>query len=86
MNDLPRHFKVVRTDRELQMPTVDARLREAGAQLVLLADGHGSDPGFGELMVVEVGGATINVHSVASTKPGTRDTVITPSRNPSIRT
>lgn len=39
MDDLPRSFKVVRTDRELEMPQVDARLREAGAQLVLLPDG-----------------------------------------------
>ena len=39
MNDLPRNFKVVRTDRELEMPQLDARLREAGAQLVLLPDG-----------------------------------------------
>ncbi len=39
MNDLPRNFKVVRTDRELQMPQVDARLRDAGAQLLLLPDG-----------------------------------------------
>ena len=36
MTELPRTFKVVRTDRELEMPQVDARLREAGAQLVLL--------------------------------------------------
>ena len=39
MTDLPHAFKVVRTDRELEMPRVDARLREAGAQLVLLPDG-----------------------------------------------
>lgn len=39
MTDLPRSFKVVRTDRELEMLQVDARLREAGAQLVLLPDG-----------------------------------------------
>jgi D-3-phosphoglycerate dehydrogenase len=39
LNDLPRSFKVVRTDRELEMPQVDARLREVGAQLVLLSDG-----------------------------------------------
>lgn len=39
MNPLPARFKVVRTDRELQMPQVDAALRAAGAELVLLADG-----------------------------------------------
>ncbi len=43
MDDLPRPFKVVRTDRELQMPRVDAALREAGAQLVLLPDGTPED-------------------------------------------
>jgi len=43
LNDLPRPFKVVRTDRELQMPQVDRVLREAGAQLVLLADGTPED-------------------------------------------
>lgn len=31
----------------------------------LVADGYGKEPGLGELMVVEVGGATTNVHSVA---------------------
>jgi len=39
VTDLPRNFKVVRTDRELEMPQVDARLRQAGGQLVLLPDG-----------------------------------------------
>jgi hypothetical protein len=39
VNDPPRHFKVVRTGRELEMQRVDARLREAGAQLVLRPDG-----------------------------------------------
>ncbi len=40
---LPTRFKVVRTDRELEMPRVDARLREMGAELVLLADGTTED-------------------------------------------
>ena len=31
-------LKIVRTDRELEMPRTDARLREMGAQLVLLPD------------------------------------------------
>ena len=39
MNDVARPFKVVRTDRELEMQRVDAALRDAGAQLVLLPDG-----------------------------------------------
>ena len=36
-------WKVVRTDAELEMPRTDARLREAGARLVLLPDSAGSD-------------------------------------------
>jgi D-3-phosphoglycerate dehydrogenase len=43
VNDPPRHFKVVRTGRELEMQRVDARLREAGAQLVLWPDGSAED-------------------------------------------
>ncbi len=40
---MPQRFKVVRTDRELEMPRVDARLREMGADLVLLPDGTPED-------------------------------------------
>ncbi len=32
-------MKIVRTDKELQTPVIDARLREAGHELVLLPDG-----------------------------------------------
>ena len=39
MPELPRHFKVVRTDRELEMQRVDRVLQEAGGQLVVLPDG-----------------------------------------------
>jgi D-3-phosphoglycerate dehydrogenase len=39
MNELPRRFKVVRTDRELEMPRVDAQLRAWGGDLVVLPDG-----------------------------------------------
>ena len=35
----PARFKVVRTDRELEMARVDAALRAAGAEVVLLPDG-----------------------------------------------
>ena len=47
---------------DILMPTPMATLKAAQ----LLADGTGSETGYGELMVIEVGGATINVHSVAS--------------------
>jgi D-3-phosphoglycerate dehydrogenase / 2-oxoglutarate reductase len=36
-------WKVVRTDAELEMPRTDARLRELGAQLVLLPESAGDD-------------------------------------------
>jgi D-3-phosphoglycerate dehydrogenase len=39
VTDLPASFKVVRTDRELEMRRVDARLRAAGGRLVVLPDG-----------------------------------------------
>ena len=35
--------KIVRTDAELELPLVDARLRAAGHELVLLCDGAGED-------------------------------------------
>ena len=38
MTGLPDRFKVVRTDRELEMRQLDVRLRELGAELVLLPD------------------------------------------------
>lgn len=53
------------------MPTPAAVLD--GARL--LADGHGDRPGLGPLLVVDVGGATTDVHSVASGEPS-RDGVV----------
>jgi len=47
---------------DILMPTPMATLKAA----CLLADGSDAEPGLGELMVVEVGGATTNVHSVAT--------------------
>jgi D-3-phosphoglycerate dehydrogenase len=43
MNDLPASFKVVRTDRELEMLRVDAQLLAAGGRLVVLSDGTPED-------------------------------------------
>lgn len=51
------------------MPTPSAVLSAAE----LLALGDGSEPGLGELMIVDVGGATTDVHSIAKgdpSKPG----------------
>jgi len=53
----------------IMMPTPSAVLSAAE----LLAQGHSSEPGLGELMIVDVGGATTDVHSIAKgdpSKPG----------------
>ncbi|KGK91531.1 MutL protein [Desulfosporosinus sp. HMP52] len=49
----------------IMMPTPSAVLSAAE----LLAQGEGSEPGLGELMIVDVGGATTDVHSVAKGDP-----------------
>ena len=36
-------MKIVRTDRELQTPVIDANLKKAGHELVLLPDGISED-------------------------------------------
>jgi uncharacterized protein (TIGR01319 family) len=46
---------------DILMPTPLATLKAAQ----LLADGYREEPGIGELLVVEIGGATTNIHSVA---------------------
>jgi uncharacterized protein (TIGR01319 family) len=51
---------------EIVMPTPMATLKAA----CLLADGCEGEDGIGELMVVEVGGATTNIHSVAKGDSG----------------
>jgi D-3-phosphoglycerate dehydrogenase len=43
LSEVARDFKVVRTDRELEMRRVDAALREAGGRLVVLPDGTPED-------------------------------------------
>ncbi|MFP4015876.1 MAG: methylaspartate mutase accessory protein GlmL [Halanaerobiales bacterium] len=49
----------------LIMPTPSAVLQAAH----VLAEGHGIETGLGELIVVDVGGATTDVHSIASGQP-----------------
>ncbi len=49
----------------IAMPTPAAALESAR----LLADGDGTHPGLGELMVIDIGGATTDVHTVASGLP-----------------
>ena len=48
------------------MPTPAAALRAA----TLLAEGSGGQPGWGELLLIDIGGATTDVHSLARGAPG----------------
>lgn len=50
---------------EVVMPTPTAVLNAAR----LLSEGAGKEPGLGEMMVVDVGGATTDVHSIAAGHP-----------------
>jgi uncharacterized protein (TIGR01319 family) len=58
-------------DRDI-IPTPSASLLAAE----LLADGTETESGLGGLMVVEVGGATTNIHSVEDIKPASQQTVM----------
>ena len=57
--------RVRSTIKNVVMPTPSAVLEAARA----LADGTYREPGIGELMIVDVGGATTDVHSVAAGVP-----------------
>lgn len=57
---------------DIVMPTPKATLQAAE----LLANGADDVPGFGSVMIVEVGGATINIHSVAHGEPTDPQTVV----------
>ncbi len=59
-------------DGGILMPTPAAVL--AGARL--LADGASGEEGIGELMVIDVGGATTDVHSVAAGRPTRTRTIV----------
>jgi len=54
------------------IPTPKASLQAAA----LLADGTENEPGIGSLVVIEIGGATTNIHSVADISPVTPQTPI----------
>jgi uncharacterized protein (TIGR01319 family) len=54
------------------IPTPKASLQAAG----LLADGTNDEPGLGSLVVVEIGGATTNIHSVLNNSPVNPQTII----------
>ena len=59
------------TGRDI-VPTPMATLHAAA----LLADGSDDEPGLGSLLVVEVGGATTNVHSVDDGRPSDAQTIV----------
>jgi uncharacterized protein (TIGR01319 family) len=59
--------------KDVIMPTPSAVLEAAR----LLADGCEGDKGFGALIVIDVGGATTDVHSIAEGKPARPDTIVT---------
>jgi uncharacterized protein (TIGR01319 family) len=54
------------------IPTPKASLLAAG----LLAEGTDDEPGLGSLLVVEIGGATTNIHSVVENSPVAPQTII----------
>jgi uncharacterized protein (TIGR01319 family) len=58
--------------KDIIMPTPSAVLEAAR----LIADGCEGSEGFGELIVIDVGGATTDVHSIAEGKPSRPDTII----------
>jgi uncharacterized protein (TIGR01319 family) len=58
--------------KDVIMPTPAAVLEAAK----LISGGHGGDAGLGELIVVDVGGATTDVHSVARGAPARADTIM----------
>jgi uncharacterized protein (TIGR01319 family) len=58
--------------KDVIMPTPSAVLEAAR----LIADGYEGAGGFGELIVIDVGGATTDVHSVAQGKPAQADTIV----------
>ncbi len=58
--------------KDVIMPTPAAVLEAAK----LISGGHGDDAGFGELIVIDVGGATTDVHSVARGIPARADTIV----------
>ncbi len=59
--------------KDVIMPTPSAVLEAAR----LIADGCEGAQGFGELIVIDVGGATTDVHSIAQGKPARADTIMT---------
>jgi len=62
----------LRSRAEVVMPTPEAVLRA----VALLSRGHASSPGLGELMAVDIGGATTDVYSCAEGRPASPAVVL----------
>lgn len=63
------------------IPTPKATLQAAS----LLADGTEDEPGIGNLLIVEVGGATTNIHTVIEQRPLTPKTVLKGLSEPRVK-
>lgn len=63
------------------MPTPEAVLRAAKS----LADGGDEEPGWGELLVVDIGGATTDVHSIATGQPHQQGVVVKGLSEPRVK-
>ena len=73
--------KVAKLISSIVMPTPSAML----AAMTLLADGAGDEPGIGELMGIDLGGATTDVYSIAMGMPQNPNTVIKGLSEPRIK-
>jgi uncharacterized protein (TIGR01319 family) len=58
--------------KDIIMPTPSAVLAAAK----LLAEGHKDEKGFGDLVVVDIGGATTDIHSISKGVPSRKDIVM----------
>lgn len=63
------------------LPTPKATLQAAA----LLADGTDDEPGIGSLVIVEVGGATTNIHSVSVGSPSDPRTIVKGLHEPRVK-
>jgi uncharacterized protein (TIGR01319 family) len=67
--------------KDVIMPTPSAVLTAAK----LLAEGYKDEKGFGDLIVIDVGGATTDIHSVARGNPAMKDVIMTGLPEPYVK-
>lgn len=63
---------------DIMLPTPAAML----TAMELLADGHDSEPGIGDLLGVDLGGATTDIYSIADGLPETNNTIMKGLKEP----